>query len=82
MKKVKILSGHFKDQDYVLEGLWKEITGKSWMFSDGNPACLQYAIRSAKDDLPTDDKVYYGKIGALGHLIHESELKLGGCNEI
>lgn len=70
----KIINGSLKGNEIVIEGLWKDITGTSWMFSDGNTACLNYAIRSVKDELPTDDKVYYGKIGALGHLVHESEL--------
>ncbi len=75
MKKIKIKSGHFKDQEIKIEGLWKDVYGKSWMFADGNPACLEYAIRSSVDNLPTDDKVYYGKINGLGKLIHESEIK-------
>lgn len=66
--------GSLKGNEIDIEGLWKEMTGKSWMFSDGNVACLEYAVRAAKDGLPTDDKVYYGKIGALGYLVHESEI--------
>ena len=56
------------------EGLWHVLTGKSWMFSDGNPAALQYAIRSGVSGLPTDDKVHYVHIGPFGHLVHESEI--------
>lgn len=69
-----IVKGSLKGNEIDIEGLWKDITGKSWMYSDGNMSCLQYAMRSAKDNLPTDDKVYYGKIGGLGYLVHESEL--------
>lgn len=69
----KIKSGKYKDQEITIEGLWHEITGKSWMDSDGNPACLIYAMRGAIDDLPNDDKVYYGKINGFGFLVHETE---------
>lgn len=56
------------------EGSWKELTGTSWMHSDGNPAALMYAIRSGVSGLPTDDNVHYVHINGLGHLVHESEL--------
>lgn len=59
--------------DYT-EGLWHELTGKSWMHTDGNLACIGYAIRSRSAHLPTDDKVHYVHIGNLGYLVHESEL--------
>ena len=64
-------------KEFVIEGLWKEITGKSWMFTDHNPACMKYAFRTGFMGklIPTDDDVYYGKIGAFGHLIHISELE-------
>lgn len=69
-----IKKGSLSGQNIKIEGLWKDIFGKSWMFSEYNPACLQYAIRAAADGLPTDDNVYYGKIGAFGHLVHGSEI--------
>ncbi len=59
--------------DYT-EGLWDELTGGSWMFADGNPACILYAIRAGASGLPTDDLVHYVHIGGLGHLVHETEL--------
>jgi hypothetical protein len=70
----KIISGSLKGSEIEIEGLWKEITGTSWMDSVGNIACINYAIRSVDDFLPIDDKVFYGKIGCLGYLVHESEL--------
>jgi hypothetical protein len=73
-KRFRIKSGELKGYEYEVEGWWKEITGKSWMFSDGNIACIQYAVRSSKDELPIDDNVYYGHIGGLGYLVHMSEL--------
>ena len=61
-------------QLFTIEDYWQNVAGKSWMFCDGNPACLNYAMRSAFADLPTDDEVVYGKVGHFGHLIHVSEL--------
>ncbi len=60
--------------EYVVEGWWDQITGRSWMFSDGNPAALVYAMRSGFSGLPTDDEVVYGKVGNFGHLVHVSEI--------
>lgn len=63
-------------QDFRLEDWWDHLTGGSWMFAQGNPACLKYAMRSSLQSppLPLDDEVVYGKVGAFGHLIHVSEL--------
>lgn len=56
------------------EGLWKDLTGESWMTTDGNPACLIYGMRAGKAGLPMDDNVHYVHIGMFGHLVHETEL--------
>lgn len=64
-----------KGSEVRVEGLWKDVTGTSWQYSNGNPAALNYAMRSAIAGLPLDDNVYYGKINGLGFLIHESELE-------
>lgn len=64
------------DQPFEVEDWWENVAGKSWMFCDGNPACLSYAIRSGKEGLPIDNEVLYGKIGGVGFLIHVSELVL------
>lgn len=69
-----IISGSLKGHKIKIEDTWINVYGESWMFARGNPACLQYAIRAAADNLPTDDNVYYGKINSEGHLVHESEL--------
>jgi hypothetical protein len=52
-----------------------EAWGKSWMDMYGNPAALMYAMRSGLEGLPITGTVYYGKVGVLGELFHESELK-------
>lgn len=61
-------------QEFVIEDWQENIMGQSWMFCNGNPACLKYAMRSAFSGLPTDNEVVYGKVGPFGHLIHVSEL--------
>jgi hypothetical protein len=77
----KISTGEIAEgKIFEAEDYWINIPGNvSWMFSDGNPACLEYAIRTATQKLkiPTfDDKVVYGKIGLFGHLFHENELEI------
>lgn len=71
-QKVKLKTG----QEYRLEDWWDRLGQGSWKAGVGNLACMQYALRIPRDNLPTDDEVVYGKIGAFGHLIHESELDL------
>ena len=74
-KTTTIAVGEFAGQPYRIEDYWDRVGGKSWMYMNGNPACLNYAVRSAIAGLPLDDEVLYGKIGMFGHLIHISELK-------
>lgn len=67
--------------DYVIEDWWENVNGKSWMFSDGNPAALEYAVRIAaygeNNSVPIfSNDVVYGKIGMFGHLFHVNELEL------
>lgn len=59
--------------EYVVEDYWDRVSGGSWMWADGNPAAMNYAMRSA-GKVPLDDEVLYGKIGPFGHLIHISEV--------
>lgn len=77
--KYKFTSEHLKKEygrdTILIEDTVMKVMGGSWMFQQGNPACLKYAIRAADEGLPTDDKVYYGKIGVLGEIVHISELK-------
>ncbi|WP_047888558.1 hypothetical protein [Rhodococcus sp. ARP2] len=63
--------------EFRLEDWWDRVHGSSWMFSDGNPAALKYAMRAALKEptsLPLDDEVVYGKVDIFGHLIHASEI--------
>src|SRR5262245_58928847 len=68
------IPGSTEPLDATLEDWWDHLTGISWMFSDGNPATLIYAMRAGLNGLPTDDEVVYVKIGGFGHLVHTSEL--------
>lgn len=58
----------------TLEDWWDRVYGKSWMYSEGNPAALNYAYRSGTNGLPINDEVVYVKINGMGELVHESEL--------
>lgn len=46
-----------------------------WGNQQGNPACMLFGMRSGVEGLPYVGNVYYGKIGASGELVHESELE-------
>ena len=68
-------------QDFVIEDWWENVSGCSWMNSNGNPAALEYAVRSAfngeNNSVPAfDGDVLYGKIGAFGHIFHVNELEI------
>lgn len=73
-KEFVIKNGSLKGQKIKIEDYWEKVAGISWMLANGNPAAMEYAIRGAIDDLPIDNKVFYGKIGGLGMLVHESEI--------
>ena len=66
-------------QDFVIEDLWKNMTGSSYKEGvPGNPACMLYHYRTQDLDLPDDDMVVYGKVGMFGHLLHITELEIEG----
>lgn len=60
--------------DYEVEDWWDHLTGGSWRWADGNPACLQYAVRAGLSFIPADDEVLYGHINGFGYLVHQSEV--------
>ena len=64
--------------ELVIEDWWDRLVQKSWMDMTGNPACLEYAVRTAIIDIgvPLDNEVLYGHTvkDNLGHLIHISEI--------
>lgn len=52
--------------------------GQSWMYMQGHPASLGYAMRSVMGQLPIDNEVVYGKCErGIGHLVHVSEFAGG-----
>jgi len=72
---VAIKTGTFQGNHFRVEDWHDRVIGGSWMDAEGNPAALDYAMRSGvKDKLPLDNEVLYGKIGGLGKLVHQSEL--------
>jgi len=60
----------------LIEGRDIEIWPGGWMRQPGNSTCLSYGMRVAAENLPTMGAVYYGKVGALGELFHETELEV------
>lgn len=88
-KNVKVKQGVGKSsfgedmsgEDFEIEDWWENISGVSWMDSNGNPAALEYAIRSAvygkNNNVPAfSNDVVYGKINGFGHIFHINELEL------
>ncbi len=69
-KEVTLKSG----SSYIVEDYWDRVAGRSWMVCDGNPACMEYGMRSGSAGLPTDNEVLYGKTEGFGYLIHVSEI--------
>jgi hypothetical protein len=78
---IKKTSTHFQypkwgGTEFHIEDWWDRVGGRSWMFCDGNPACLVFAVRSAENKLPTDNEVLYGHAeNGFGSLIHISEIE-------
>ena len=69
--------------EFVIEDWCENVLGRSWMVADGNPAALEYAMRTGlnRDEnrpyVPTfSDDVVYGKVGSFGHLFHINEPEL------
>lgn len=75
--KIKDEANDLGGQEISIEDWWDRVAGKSWMNCNGNPACLNYAMRTgfSKLSIPTNDEVVYGKINGLGHLVHVNELQ-------
>ena len=73
---VTIKEGEFKGEEYRVEDWWDKVSEHSWDsgVNRGNPACLEYLVRSIREGFPLDDEVLYGKIGMFGKLIHISQI--------
>lgn len=63
--------------EFVVEDWAPNVFGKSFWEINGNPACLEYAVRAAVSDfrIPIDSKAVYGKVGMFGHIVHDSEIE-------
>lgn len=68
------LADQLGGNEFHVEDWWDRVGKGSWMFEEGNPACLQYAMRTALTAVPLDNEVIYGHVGGIGHLIHVSEI--------
>ena len=73
--------GDMSGMDFTIEDGCENDIGCSWMNANGNPAALEYAMRSGffgeNNGVPTfSNDVLYEKIGMLGHLFHVNELEL------
>jgi hypothetical protein len=82
-KTVRIKAGYIHSQvenfagsEFRVEDWWDRVSGISWMFQKGNPACLVYSLRIVPNFLPLNDEVLYGKIGPFGHLVHITEIEI------
>jgi hypothetical protein len=76
----------FNNVEFQVEDWWDRVYGSSWMFAQGNPACLIYAMRTGFSEvpIPSDNEVLYGHTpDGKGHLIHITEILegQGGLNE-
>lgn len=78
-KKVKIKdsAAEIGGSEILIEDYWDRLVGKSWMYSNGNPAAMNYAIRIgfSENKIPSDNEVLYGKIGGMGYLVHFVEIE-------
>lgn len=72
------LRGSQMINDYRVEGMWKDITGKSWKVSaaEGEDVAIVYAdrVENSGGRIPPDDNVLFGKINGASRLIHGSEI--------
>ena len=73
--------GDMSGKDFAVEDWCENVLGKPWMFANGNPAALEYAVRASmfgpNNGVPAfSNDVVYGKIDGLGHLFHVNELEV------
>jgi len=79
--RIKGRSGYFAKRHgtpnptILIEGKDTDLWPTGWKHQKGNPACILYSLRSMFEGLPTEGTVYYGKVGRLEELVHESELE-------
>lgn len=74
--KATVKYGRYEDETFKIEGTDIDVWGSSWMVQEGNPAAMEFAIRTGVASHPTHGEVYYGKVGSAGKLFYESELEI------
>jgi len=76
MKIKNFVSNGLAGKIIEVEDYWENVSGKSWMLSDGNIAAMNYGFRTGtQGGVPINDEVVYGKVDGLGYLLHVSELE-------
>lgn len=72
----KFLQGEAGGAEFVVEDWADNVLGRSVWAADGNPAALEYALRTGTNgnNVPIDDNAVYGKVGFFGHIVHDSEI--------
>jgi hypothetical protein len=77
-KTYRIKSGQFTGSEFWFEDVWNKMPGnKDWIENIDRIGCVEFLARSSVESgyNPMEhDKIYYGKIGLYGKLIHESQL--------
>lgn len=77
-KTYRIKSGSFKGSEFWVEDLWNKMPGNNtWIEDIDRIGCIEFAARSESEggyDNMEHDKIFYGKIGMFGKLIHESQI--------
>lgn len=92
-KTVKIKNGVGKGlmmpdmsgMDFVVEDWAENLLGCPWGQANGNPAAMEYALRTGvfgrNNNVPIDDEVLGGKVDGFSHLFHVNELELEKINK-
>ena len=70
------MQGDAGGAEFVVEDWADNVMGCSVWALNGNPAALEYALRTATNGngVPIDDNTVYGKVGGFGHIVHDSEI--------
>lgn len=65
-------------KDFIVEDWVQNVFGCSVWEANGNPAAMEYAMRTGTNgnNTPMDNEVVYGKVAGLGHIVHNSELEV------
>lgn len=64
--------------EFVVEDWADHVLGRSVWHANGNPAALEYAMRTAfRGGIPIDNRAVYGHVGGFGHIVHDSEIERG-----